>query len=145
VSAPFQRHGARRNDTAPVTDSGQATVEFAFGLPLVCLLVLGVVQVAVVASHQFQLESLARAAARAAAVADDAAAAANDVAASSALQPVRVEVDVGDITGVDAPARRIGVVAVTLTHTDTTDVPLVGVLVPDIDLDATATMPLEPP
>ena len=145
MSAPFRRDGVRRDDMHRAGDSGQATVEFALGLPLVCLLVLGVVQVAVVAGHQFQLESLARTAARAAAVADDAAAAANGVAASGALQPVRVEVDVGDITGVDAPARRIGVVAVTITHTDTTDVPLVGLLVPDIELDATATMPLEPP
>jgi hypothetical protein len=56
-----------------------------------------------------------------------------------------VEVDVSDITGSAAPARRIGIVAVTVSHTDRTDVPLVGMLVPDIDLDATATMPLEPP
>ena len=138
---------APRNGTAAhtATSAGQATVEFALGLPLVCLLALGVVQVAVVARHQFHLESLARAAARAAAVAADPDAAAGLVAAASRLQPVRVDVDIGELSGIDTPARRIGIVAVTITHTDTTDVPIVGLLVPDVDLDATATMPLEPP
>ena len=135
----------RQRTPAGHTGDGQATVEFALGLPLVCLLALGVVQVAVVARHQFQLESLARAAARAAAVAADPDAAAADVVSAGALRPVQVDVDIGDITGIDAPARRIGIVSVTITHTDSTDVPIVGLLVPDVDLDATATMPLEPP
>lgn len=114
-------------------------------MPMVCLLALGVVQVAVVARHQFQLESIARTAARAAAVAADPTAAAVGVTTSAALQPIRVTVDIGDLDLPGSPTRTVGVVVVDITHTDSTDVPLVGLLVPDVELDATATMPLEPP
>lgn len=143
----------RRSDARPthrsgprlVHDSGQATVEFALGLPLVCLLALGVVQVAVVALHRFQLESIARTAARAAAVAEDPAAAAGEVARSGALQPLMIDVDIGRLDGASALSTPVDVVTVDVAHTDPTDVPLVGLLVPDAHLDATATMPLEPP
>ena len=50
---------------------GQATVELALALPLVCLLLLAVLQVAVVARDRLAVEHAARAAARAAAVSAD--------------------------------------------------------------------------
>ena len=57
-------------------DRGQAVIEFALALPVVCTMLLGVVQVGVVVRHQLALHVAARAAARAAAVSTDTASAA---------------------------------------------------------------------
>ena len=45
-------------------DGGQATVELALGLPLVCLLAAGVLQVGLVARHQLAVQEAARRGAR---------------------------------------------------------------------------------
>lgn len=128
-----------------VPDDGQATVEFALGLPTVCLLALGVVQVAIVARHQLALESLARAAARTAAVASDPRAEARRVVAGASLADVTVEVGVASVTVGDGTSTSMRVVDVAVRRRDPTDVPLVGIVVPDIHLEARASMPLEPP
>ena len=100
----------------------------ALSLPLLCLLLLGVVQVAVVARDQLAVQLVARDAARRAAAGDRP----GDAAASVALSPVHVGVRrVGDMVVADA---------VFVEHTD---VPLIGVLLPDVTVRATATMRAE--
>jgi Flp pilus assembly protein TadG len=114
---------------------GQATVELALCLPVVCSLLLGVVQVAVVVADQLAVQLAAREGARAAAVAFDAVGAASAAAhTATSLRPLTVEVRV-----------RAATVTVTVRHTASTDVPLIGGLVGDVDLSASATMALEPP
>ena len=116
-------------------DRGQATVELALCLPMLCLLLLGVVQVAVVVRDQLAVQLAAREAARAAAVAADpgGAGGASAVAAVS-LRPLEVAV-VSNGTAVTATVRFV----------DHTDVPLIGALLADITVSASATMQLEPP
>lgn len=116
-------------------DRGQATVEFALALPLVAVLVLGIVQLVVVARDQLAVELAAREGARAAAVAADpasaAAAAAND---AIGLTPLDVVV-----------ATRGRHVAVTVRHRSATDVPLIGPAIGDVEVVATVTMLRDPP
>jgi Flp pilus assembly protein TadG len=115
-------------------DRGQAAVEAALVLPFMMAVVLGVVQVAVVAAEQLAVWHAAREGARAAAVAaapTDAATAA--ARAATGLAPLDVSVVVAG-----------GLVGVTVTHTDPTDVPLIGALVPTVTLRATVRMALEP-
>ena len=45
-------------------DRGQATVELALGLPLVCVMLLGVLQVALVVRHQLAVHEIGRASCR---------------------------------------------------------------------------------
>lgn len=138
----------------PHRDRGQAVVEFALALPLVCALLMGVVQVGVVVRHQLAVQVAARAAARAAAVSADAVAAAVDGAHGAVhLRPLSVEVEVSTLRddGTSSSARRrtgtmqIDVVAATVRYMDPTDVPLIGLFVPSIELQATVTMAVEPP
>ena len=112
---------------------GQSTVEFAFLLPLVVLAALAVIQVGLVVRDQLGVVHAAREAARAASVDRDPKAA---VQAAKRTLP-GAEVDVG--------ARpRIGdEITVNVEYHSTTDVPLVGVLFPDPDLHASATMRVE--
>ena len=116
-------------------DRGQATVELALCLPLVCLVLLGVVQVAVVVRGQLAVQLAARDASRAAAVSADAAAAAHNAAAASGLgEGVHVDVLSTDL-----------IVTATVTYAEPTDIPLIGLLLPDLTLRASATMVIEPP
>ena len=115
-------------------DRGQATVEVALALPLLCLLLLGVVQVAVVARDRLAVQLAAREAARAASVAANESAAVEAGRAAVALAPLHVEV-----------ARTAERVRATVTYRDPTDVPLIGALVPDIVVTASVTMAVEPP
>jgi hypothetical protein len=115
------------------TEGGQATVEFAFVLPLVVLAALAVVQVALVARDQLGVEHAAREAARAASVDPDPSRAVR--AAHRTLPGATVEIG-------DRP--RVGdELTVTVHYTSSTDLPLVGVLFPDPDLHASATMRVE--
>lgn len=121
--------------TAQRRDQGQAAVEFAIALPLVVLLVVGIVQVASVVADQLAVELAAREGARAAAVSADAAASASAAAQrATSLGPLDVSAVDGDST-----------VAVTVRYTSTTDAPLLGLVIPDIELAATVTMAREPP
>lgn len=119
----------------PPTDRGQATVEFALALPLVAVMVLGVLQIIVVARDQLAVEVAAREAARAAAVSGTPeAAAARAAEAATSLRPLDVAVT---IDGNRVTAR--------ITYTAATDVPLVGLAIADVDLEASVTMLREPP
>lgn len=116
-------------------DGGQATVELALVLPVVALLALLVAQVAVLAHRQVLVVHAAREAARAGAVAESpgevAAAARRGAELAGGLPRERLRVQaslVGDR------------VHVTVTYDDPTDVAVVGPLVPDLSLQATATM-----
>jgi hypothetical protein len=104
-------------------------------LPLVVVLVLGLVQVALVARDQLAIELAAREGARAAAVsADPAAAARAAVDRTITIGPVSVDVAVGPST-----------VTVTVTYVNPTDVAVIGGAIGDVDLNASVTMALEPP
>ncbi|MFI5046807.1 MAG: TadE/TadG family type IV pilus assembly protein [Acidimicrobiia bacterium] len=114
-------------------ERGQATVEFAFVLPLVVLAVLAVIQVGLVVRDQLGVVHAAREAVRAASVDPDPAAA---VRAAHRTLP-RADVHVSD-------RPRVGDdISVTVEYHSVTSLPLVGVLFPDPDLRATATMRVE--
>jgi Flp pilus assembly protein TadG len=115
-------------------DRGQATVELALALPFLCMLVMGVVQVAVVGRDRLAVQLAAREAARAAVVSTDARA-----AAAAGVAAVR-------LNGVDVVVHDQGAsVRAVATYTDPTDVPLVGLFIPDITVTAEVTMAVEPP
>ena len=115
-------------------DSGQATVELALALPLLMLLLLAWVQLAVVIRDQLAVISAAREGARAAAVSTDQAGDGSAAARQTvSLQGMQVSVSSDGVS-----------VTVVVTHRTHTDIPLVGLLLPDIDEVATATMRIEP-
>jgi Flp pilus assembly protein TadG len=114
---------------------GQAAVELALATPMLIVLLLALVQVVIVGRDQVTVIHAAREGARAAAVAaEPAGEARRAVLAASGLPPARLAVDVAD--GED--------VRVTVTHRSATDVPLIGRLIGDITVRATATMRREP-
>jgi Flp pilus assembly protein TadG len=118
----------------PGSDRGQATVELALATPILCLLLLGVVQVAVVVRDQLLASEAARVGARAAAVSADTTSAGHG-AAQRVLQGVG-----------DASVAVVGdAVTVHVSIVNDTDIPLIGALLPDVTIDASATMLLEPP
>ena len=112
---------------------GQATVEFALVLPFLVVLLLGIVQVALIARDYVVVVHAARAAVREASV--DAGTARVRAAATHALAGATVEV--GPRGAVGDP------ISVTVHYTVHTDVPLVGALFPDRVLSATSEMRLE--
>ena len=112
-------------------DRGQATVELALATPVLCLLLLGVVQLAVVVRDQLTVIEAARVGARAASVAADPATAAAGV----------VTLDDARVSAV-ADGKYV---TVTVTAISPTDVPLIGALLPDVEVVGRATMLLEPP
>jgi Flp pilus assembly protein TadG len=115
-------------------ESGQASVELALVLPLVCLLVLLVVQVGLVLRDQLLVVHAAREAARAASV---------GVSDDQVRQAAR---RAGPLTGdrlvvsIERDGGPGGSVQVRVTYRCVTDLPLVGMLVPDLDLGADAVM-----
>lgn len=125
--------------TATITsnrhDRGQASVELALALPFVCLLLCAVLQVAVVGRNQLAVQLAAREAARAASVsAQPASAAAMAAERAVTLRPLVVRVSEGG-----------GTVTATVSYTERTQAPLVGMLLPDLALTASVTMAVEPP
>ena len=118
-------------------ERGQATVEAALVLPLITLLLLGVVQVGLVVRSEVLVTHAAREAARAAAVDADPKAAMRAATTSSSLDATRMTVHV---QGRDGPGSRV---QVEVTYAAPTDVPLVGSLLGDVTLHATATMRVE--
>ena len=115
-------------------DRGQATVELALAMPLLCLLLLGIVQIAVVVRDQIVAIEAARVGARAAAVSADPATAAEVAVQRGVSLSTRVSTVTND-----------GYVTVTVAIINLTDVPLIGVLMPNVELRGSATMILEPP
>jgi hypothetical protein len=98
-------------------------------------MLLGAVQVALVVRDRLLIELGAREGVRAAAVS-----AAPDAAAAAAARAAGLPADA------DVRSSSTGEsVTVTVTMTSRTDLPLVGALIPDVSLRATATMRMEPP
>ena len=118
-------------------DEGQAAVEVALVLPLVAILALVLLQVTLVVRDQVLVVHAAREAVRQAAVDPDAAAARHAAADGSGLDPGRLDVDVSGRG--DAGSR----VRVTVRYRSRTDVPVVGRMVGDVPLEASATMRVE--
>jgi len=114
-------------------ERGQATVEFAFVLPLVVLSALAVMQVGLVVRDQLGVVHAAREAVRVASVQRDPAAAVR--AARRTLPGASVDVGVRPAIGDD--------ISVTVEYRSITSLPLVGVLFPDPELRSTATMRVE--
>jgi Flp pilus assembly protein TadG len=124
-----------RSERGTCGDRGQATVELALCLPLVCLLLLAVVQVAIVVRDQLVVQLAAREAARAAAVSGDAGGAGRHAGEAA-----------GGLSGMAVDIAESGeVVTAAVTYLARTDVPLVGLLVPDLTLRASVSMRIEPP
>lgn len=116
---------------------GQATVEFALVLPLLCLFLLMVVQVGLVAKDQVLVHHAAREAARAAAVDPTVSAARSAATRAGGLEAGRMTVSLS------GGNRRGEVTSATVTYRAPTTVPLVGRMVGDIALSATVTMRVE--
>lgn len=125
----------RGGGTAPRgrREHGQSTVEFAFLLPLIVLAALAVIQVGLVVRDQMGVVHAAREAARAASVDRDPDAARR--AAHRSLPGASVDVGARPNLG--------GEITVTVQYHSVTNLPLVGVLFPDPDLHASATMRVE--
>lgn len=118
-------------------EGGQASVELVLALPVLALLLLVVVQVGLVVRDQVLLVHAAREAAREAAVAPDADAARRGALAGARLDPDRLTVRTEGRGGSGSR------VTARLTYRSPTDVPLVGALVGDVHLSASATMRVE--
>ena len=107
----------------------------ALCLPLLFIFLLAIVQLVVIVRDQLAVQLAAREAARAAAVAASSSGAAEGAADRAVtLRPLNV-----------ATTSSAATVTVTVTHITATDVPLIGALLPDVAVTATATMALEPP
>ena len=138
-----RREGRRRDGVLRCGGAaGQGTVELALTLPLVALLLVLVLQVGLVARDQLLVVHAAREAARAAAVAESAGdrpgAASRAVVASGAFAPDDATVRTDTLDG----GRKV---RATVRHTNRTELPLVGALLPDVDLEASAVMRVEQP
>ncbi|MGH9183312.1 MAG: TadE family protein [Acidimicrobiales bacterium] len=118
-------------------DRGQAAVEVALVLPLITVLALALLQVAVVVRDQVLVTHAAREGAREAAVSSAPGAARQAALAGARLVPARLRVEV---SGRDGPGSRVRVVA---RYSAPTDLPVVGALVGDVTLTASATMRVE--
>lgn len=119
-------------------DEGQTTVELALALPVVAVVALGLVQVGLIVRDQILVTHAAREAVRAAAVSDDpleAQAAAERGA--TGLDPDRLRVAV---VRREEPG---GSVEVRVTYRAATELPLIGPLMGDADLQASAVMRVE--
>lgn len=133
-SVSLRGRAGRRRDRS---DEGQATVELALVLPFVVLLALVLVQVGLVMRAQVLVTHAAREGARAAAVDDDPGAAREAVEASSPLEADRLDVDVSE------RGTRGSRVTVEVIFRSPTVVPLIGNVLADIPLRASATMRVE--
>ncbi len=112
----------------PRDDGGQTTAEFALALPLVTLLVLLLVQAAAVARDRIAVVNAARDGARTAIVEPTLASVTAAVERSTSLDPQQLGVE---LRGGTDPG---DVVTVVVRYRCVTSIPLIGALVPDIDL-----------
>jgi len=121
------RGGYRRRE------QGQSTVEFALVLPLVVLMLLAIIQTALVARDEVLIIHAAREAAREASVD------AGEARVRAAVERVLpgASVIVAPDPGVGEPR------GVTVRFVSHTDLPLVGVIYPDLELAASVTMRAE--
>ncbi|HEY6531041.1 MAG TPA: TadE/TadG family type IV pilus assembly protein [Acidimicrobiales bacterium] len=117
-------------------DGGQASVELALVLPLVALVLLLVLQVGLVVRDRLLVAHAAREASRAAAVSDD------DRGGAARRAAQRAGALDADHLGVTIVSTG-GHVTAHVRYESSTDVPLVGLLLPDVTLEASATMRVE--
>lgn len=122
-----------------VRDHGQSTVELAIVMPVIVVLLLLTVQVAVVIRDQVLVVHAAREAARSAAVAT--AADRSDAALRGGRAAGPLDAERLRVTDAIGPGDRR--VRVRVDYVSRTDLPLVGPLLPDVDLSGDATMRLE--
>lgn len=115
-------------------EGGQSTVELALALPVLAVLALLLLQVALVVRDQVLLAHAAREAARAAAVEPE-----EEAARRAALAGARLDSDALQVA-LTVPAATTAVRTVVLTYRSPTRVPVVGALVGDVRLSATAAM-----
>lgn len=120
-------------------ERGQAAVELALVLPLLVLLLLAVVQVGLVVRDQVLLTHAAREAAREAAVEPSPGGVRQAALLGAPLQAGRLTVETTSSSPADAR------VAVRLSYRASTDLQLVGALLPDVALEARAAMRRESP
>ena len=109
-------------------DEGQATVEVALVLPLLAVLLLAIVQIGIVVNTQLRTTHAAREGARAASVGDS---------ASATVAKI-----LGDGTSVSQRTADSSV-AVTVQSGQVRQVPLIGGLLGDFTVSATASMRIE--
>jgi Flp pilus assembly protein TadG len=120
-------------------DRGQSTVELALALPVVVLLVLGLIQIALILRDHLLVVHAAREAVRAAVVVptvDRTDAARRGATSAGPLDADRVRTT-GEV--LDGGER----LRVRVDYASRTDLPLIGALVPDLQLSAEATMRIE--
>lgn len=132
----MRRHRASRRGR---DDHGQSTVELALLLPVIVVLLLAVLQVALVGRDVLLVTHAAREAARAAATDPGPAAPRTAALDATGLPPDRLHVTT---TGRGGPGSRV---RATVTYRADPVVPLVGSLVGERTLRATATMRVEGP
>ena len=119
-------------------DRGQSTVEFAMVLPLVALVVMFIIQAGLIVRDQLLLSHAAREAARAAAVSDaDRSGAAMDAAKKAG------SLDAERLSGVVELVDAARSVRVALSYRSSTDLAIIGALVPDVELNSTVVMRVE--
>jgi Flp pilus assembly protein TadG len=118
-------------------DAGQASVELALVLPLVVLLLLALIQAGLVVRDRILVTHAAREAVRAAALEDDQEAIERAATQAGPLDQDRLSVEVA---GRDGPGSQVEVV---VSYQAPTNVPLAGVLVGDVRLQASASMRVE--
>ncbi len=127
------RRGARIEARARSGEAGQSTVEFAFVLPLFFALLALLIQVALVGRDEILVVHAARSAAREATVTADVTRVATAGRRTLASADVRV-----------TRRGRVGEpVEVDVAYVAHTDVPIVGVMLPDLTLHAHAVMRVE--
>ena len=115
-------------------ENGQSSVELALSLPIVFLLLMALLQTVVIARDHIQLSHAAREAAREAAVSDNGSAPRRAAVARTSLDPNQLKVQV---TGQRRGSRRV---RAKLSYEVPTKVPIVGLFVPDVTLEAEAAM-----
>jgi TadE-like protein len=118
-------------------DEGQSTVELALGLPFVVILLLALVQGGLLVRDRVLVTHAAREGARAAALDDDPGAVEQAATDAGPLDPRRLRVRV---EGRGGPGSRV---TVHVAYRAPAALPLVGRLVGDVELTASATMRVE--
>lgn len=120
-------------------ESGQATLELALGLPLLALLLAGLVEVGMLVSDQSRIWHAAREAARVAVVDPDLTGA-TAAAERAGLAPLEV-----DVSPPPQLRRQGDPLTVSVAYEPQPRVPLFGLLLDRIELNARAVMRIEQP
>lgn len=136
----MNRHGRQaigRTRRTTRGERGQATVELVLLLPVIVIGMLAVIQVGLITRDRLVLAHVAREAARAAAVEPTADIATTAARQASGLDPQRLRIGLG-------PDRATGDrLTIAVSYHDPTDVPLVGLLLGDVTLQADVTVRVE--